>query len=575
MCRGRRAPAPARAGPDRRRRRRACWRPEAPGLAYTPAFSPDGRVDRLLALEAGRASATSTSTTSPPEPIARSPSIARWTSIRASRPTGATCCGRRTAPASTTSTRYELATAQLYQVTNVAVGAFQPVGLDRRQPAGVHRLHDRRLRSVRDAVRSQVVPAGAAVRERARRHVPPRLDGDSDSPDAVVGAGRAADDHADDQLQALEVHVPAKLGAQLLLRGARARPRRCSSARRSAIRSATTAWPRTCCSPPDGDPSVAVALLLHARLFPSFDLAFRRTAQRVPGLIIDGVNTLYLQHVLGASASTRMTYLQTPSSSGELSFGYDYTAYAPADPLPSRGSDGRHHRSVPRSGPDANCSCGGTSTTSTRGATRSAVRRGGCVRLDLRFSDPALGGRFRTTELAGSWQEYLTPPWARLHALALLWSGGIGIGDKRDFFGLGGFSGAGHAALDLSQPAAVLHVPARLSRRTASSATATRSSPPNTARRCSGSNAATRPSPPISASCGAPPSSTRATPTRDAFRRRDLKSTWAWSEPRPQPRLLPRDPDQDRLRPRLLRARRQPVVLPGRRVLLNGHPQRV
>jgi outer membrane protein assembly factor BamA len=30
-------------------------------------------------------------------------------------------------------------------------------------------------------------------------------------------------------------------------------------------------------------------------------------------------------------------------------------------------------------------------------------------------------------------------PWARLHVLALLWSGGVGIGDKRDFFGLGGF----------------------------------------------------------------------------------------------------------------------------------------
>jgi hypothetical protein len=38
-----------------------------------------------------------------------------------------------------------------------------------------------------------------------------------------------------------------------------------------------------------------------------------------------------------------------------------------------------------------------------------------------------------------SWTEYLTPPWARLHALALLAGGGIGIGDKRGFFGIGGF----------------------------------------------------------------------------------------------------------------------------------------
>jgi outer membrane protein assembly factor BamA len=66
-------------------------------------------------------------------------------------------------------------------------------------------------------------------------------------------------------------------------------------------------------------------------------------------------------------------------------------------------------------------------------------QEGRAVRLSLRFSDPTLGGRFHTTEITASWQEYLTPPWARLHALALIWSGGIGIGDKRDFFYLGGF----------------------------------------------------------------------------------------------------------------------------------------
>src|SRR6185369_11091654 len=55
------------------------------------------------------------------------------------------------------------------------------------------------------------------------------------------------------------------------------------------------------------------------------------------------------------------------------------------------------------------------------------------------LSDPALGGKFRTAEITWYWAEYLTPPWAKLHALALLYSGGVGIGDKRSFFGLGGF----------------------------------------------------------------------------------------------------------------------------------------
>ena len=64
---------------------------------------------------------------------------------------------------------YELATAQLYQVTNVLSGAFQPVVSNDGGTARLHRLHQRRLRPVRDAVRSEVVPARAAVRERAHR----------------------------------------------------------------------------------------------------------------------------------------------------------------------------------------------------------------------------------------------------------------------------------------------------------------------------------------------------------------------------------------------------------------------
>ena len=68
-----------------------------------------------------------------------------------------------------------------------------------------------------------------------------------------------------------------------------------------------------------------------------------------------------------------------------------------------------------------------------------SYQEGRFVQLNLRYSDPVLGGRFHTTEVRAAWQEYLTMPWARLHVLALLWSGGVGIGDKRDFFYLGGF----------------------------------------------------------------------------------------------------------------------------------------
>jgi surface antigen Omp85-like protein len=66
-------------------------------------------------------------------------------------------------------------------------------------------------------------------------------------------------------------------------------------------------------------------------------------------------------------------------------------------------------------------------------------QEGRSVSLYLRVADPALGGRFRTTELSWSWTEYVTAPWARLHVLAMQLNGGIGIGDRRGLFGIGGF----------------------------------------------------------------------------------------------------------------------------------------
>jgi len=189
--------------------------------------------------------------------------------------------------------------------------------------------------------------------------------------------------------------------------------------------------------PFQGDPSVNVGYS-YTRLFPSFDFNFRRTAQEVPGLVIDGVNTQYRQHVVGGTVSTRLTYLQTPAASGELSFGYDYNAYGPADPLPLADPTGGIVI-PPERGPDANVFMWWYFSNAHAWHYSISNQEGRFVRLNLRFSDPTLGGRFHTTEVTASWQEYLTPPWARLHALALLWSGGIGIGDKRDFFGLGGF----------------------------------------------------------------------------------------------------------------------------------------
>ena len=246
VCRGRRARAPARAGPDRRRQAARARPGGARPRLHAGVFARRA-AHRLLALEAGRVSR---------HPPLRHRRRNRSRAHRRSRDgRGSALHARRALPALGVRPDRHLRRLRVRARDRAALSGDQralrgvPAGrLDRRQPAGVQRLHDRRHGSVRDAVRSQVVPAGGSRSRTRAPTVPPVLDGDSDSPDSVVGASRAADDHADDQLQALEVHVPAKLGAQLLLRGAGAGPARGSSARRSPIRSATTSSPQTCWS---------------------------------------------------------------------------------------------------------------------------------------------------------------------------------------------------------------------------------------------------------------------------------------------------------------------------------------
>jgi Tol biopolymer transport system component len=408
--------------------------PDARGLAYTPTFSPDGKMIAYSRMKPGgfrdihlydlmartdRALTVDRAMDVDPRftPDGR---YLLWASDRT---------GIYDVYA------YEMATAQLYQVTNVLTGAFQPaVSSD-----GTQLVYTGFTSEGFDLYAMPFDPKSFRLAQpfaNARLDAPTDLDADSDSPDSVVGAEGTPTIMRTTNYKPWKYLYPrtwnVRVYSDALGMGA------------SGFISTTIIDPvgnhnisANLLVPTIGDPSINVGYS-YTRLFPSFDLNFRRTAQQIPGLVVDGVNTNYRQHVIGGTASTRLTYLQTASSSGELSFGYDYNAYGPADPLPVADPTGGIIVK-PEIGPDANVFLWWYFSNVHSWHYSISSQEGRFVRLNLRFSDPTLGGRFHTTELTASWQEYLTPPWARLHALALLWSGGIGIGDKRDFFGLGGF----------------------------------------------------------------------------------------------------------------------------------------
>jgi len=409
--------------------------PDAPGLVYTPAFSPDGRTIAYSRWKPGGYRDIHlydlASGTDRPLTIDRAMDVdPRFT------PDGKYLLWTSDRTGIYDVYAYDLATAQLYQVTNVLSGAFQPVVSN----DGRTLVYSGFTNDGFDLYAMPFDPTAFRLAQpfaNARADAPGKLQGESDSPDAVPG----------------ESDVPIITRTTTYKPWKYMYPRTWNiSFYSEALGFGRSGFISTVIGDPVGNHAVAANLLVpfaegevsaavaysYTRLFPSLDLSFRRTAQRVPGLIIDGVNTLYLQHVIGLTASTTMTYLQRPSASGQLSFGYDYNAYGPANPLPlADPTSGIVVR--PEIGPDANVFMWWYFSNVHSWRYSISGQEGRLIRMNLRFSDPTLGGRFHTTELSASWQEYLTPPWARLHALALLWSGGIGIGDKRDFFGLGGF----------------------------------------------------------------------------------------------------------------------------------------
>jgi dipeptidyl aminopeptidase/acylaminoacyl peptidase len=336
---------------------------------------------------------------------------------------------------------YELDGGRLYQVTNVLSGAFQPA----LSPDGKRLVYTGFTPEGFDLYETAFDPATflpAQPFANTRLDAPPDPSSEADSPDASPGDAAAAAAPTVERIgsyQPWKYMYPHTWNFQFY--STDVDPVGLGVAGRVTTTLADPVGNHSVgvdlLVPGSGDPSLALSYT-YAGLWPSLSLSLTRSATKAYDLVVDGSATGYLQHAISASAFMGLPVLRRPESSADVSFGYAYTAYGPADPLPI--ADPTQGITVPpQIGPDADLFVTWSFANAHAWAYSISAQEGRKLQLSLQLSEPVLGGRFHTTEVTWAWTEYLTPPWARLHALALLYSGGVGIGDKRAVFALGGF----------------------------------------------------------------------------------------------------------------------------------------
>lgn len=331
----------------------------------------------------------------------------------------------------------ELATDRLYQVTNVLGGAFQPVA----SPDGKRLAYTGFTAGGYDLFTLPLDPwtwtlAQPFVNARPEpTHDPASL---ADSPDALPGEPPVGN-----VVQAVEPYRPWRfMYPRTWVIELVSNPLGLGNSGRLQFGLADPAGNHGVAFdlllPADGDASIRLDYA-YTRLWPSFNLTATRTATALPNdLIIDGRRVNYRQHAASASASMGLPVLRKPAASADVSFGYTYSAYAPAERLPV--PDPSYGITIPpQRGPDANLFLTWYYSNARSFPYSISAQKGRRLQLALYLSDPSLGGRFSTTSATWYWAEYFTPAWARLHALALLYSGGISAGDRAAGFGLGGY----------------------------------------------------------------------------------------------------------------------------------------
>ncbi|HVV52260.1 MAG TPA: hypothetical protein VHO06_21505 [Polyangia bacterium] len=409
--------------------------PGAPGFAFTPAFSPDGRLIAYSRWKPGGyrdihlydlATATDRAI-SVDRPMDIDP---RFT------PDGRYLLFSSDRSGINDIYAYELATKQLWQVTNVLSGAFQPVV----SPDGRRLVYTGFTSDGFDLWTMPFDPASfvpAKPYANARLDSPRDPDAETDSPDASP-----ADAAAVPFPERVTSYVPWKymyprqwtlslpgdplgLGQTFQVQTSVGDP------------AGLHAFNFNLLFPSGGSPSAQVAYANY-RFWPILGLTLTKVDLVTTGLIVDGRNLDYTQRTESLTASAQLPVLRTADASANLTLAYDYSAYGPVSPIPVGDPTGGI-TVKPEVGPYADLKLSWSFSDAHAWAYSVSAQEGRSLALNLRYWNPTLGGRFTGTEVDWSWTEYFTPPWARLHALALITQGGFSIGDKREFWALGGY----------------------------------------------------------------------------------------------------------------------------------------
>jgi len=410
--------------------------PDAPGLAYTPAFSPDGRLIAYSRMKPGgfRDIHIYDLATDTDRPI----SIDRALDIDPRfSPDGRYLLFSSDRSGINNVYAYELATRRLLQVTNTLSGAFQPAV----SPDG-RRLVFTGFTS--DGFDLWTIPFEPATFQLAKPFANARLDSPAD-PDAETDSPDAA------PADAAAVPFPEHVGSYVPWKYMY--PRQWTVTLVSdPFGTGQTVQVQTSVSDPAGlhslgfnlffplagSPAAQVAYTYY-RFWPLLGLTLTKVDQVTNGLIVDGHNLDYTQRNLSLTASAVLPVLHTPDASAPLTFAYDYVAYGPISKIPVGDPTGGI-TIKPQTGPYADLKLTWQYYGSHSWPYSISPQEGRNLTLILRLADPSLGGHFRMAGVEWAWAEYFTPPWARLHALALLTQGGFSVGDNRQFWSVGGYA---------------------------------------------------------------------------------------------------------------------------------------